>query len=78
MDDFLVFGSSFDNFLHNHSLVLQRCEDTNLVLNLKKCHFMVQSSIVLGHRVSSEGTEFDCANIISIEKLPPPKNIEGI
>ena len=33
MDDFSVFRSSFDNCLHNLSLVLQRCQDTNLVLN---------------------------------------------
>ena len=33
MDDFSVFGSSFDNCLANLSLVLQRCVDTNLVLN---------------------------------------------
>ncbi|MCQ7416395.1 reverse transcriptase family protein, partial [Salmonella enterica] len=33
MDDFSVFGSSFDACLHNLSLVLQRCQETNLVLN---------------------------------------------
>jgi len=26
MDDFLVFGPSFDTCLHNLNLVLQRCE----------------------------------------------------
>ncbi|XP_031266005.1 uncharacterized protein LOC116124425, partial [Pistacia vera] len=48
MDDFSVFGSSFDNCLTNLSLVLQRCKETNLVLNWEKCHFMVQEGIVLG------------------------------
>lgn len=33
MDDFSVFGSSFDICLNNLALVLQRCEETNLVLN---------------------------------------------
>ena len=33
MDDFLVFGTSFDHCLHNLARVLQRCEDKNLVLN---------------------------------------------
>ena len=33
MDDFLVFGDSFDECLDHLELVLQRCEDTNLVLN---------------------------------------------
>ena len=41
MDDFLVFGTSFDHCLHNLALVLQRCEDKNLVLNWEKCHIMV-------------------------------------
>lgn len=35
MDDFSTFGYSFDNFLSNMSLVLQRCKETNLVLNWK-------------------------------------------
>ena len=33
MDDFLVFGTSFDHCLHNWARVLQRCEKKNLVLN---------------------------------------------
>ena len=33
MDDFSIFGSSFDHCLNNLDLVLQRCEETNLVLN---------------------------------------------
>ena len=33
MDDFSVFGTSFDHCLHNLSRVLQRCEEKNLVLN---------------------------------------------
>ena len=41
MDGFSMFGSSYDNYHHNLSLVLQRCQDTNLVLNWGKCHFMV-------------------------------------
>ena len=33
MDDFSVFGYSFDECLSNLVLVLQRCKETNLVLN---------------------------------------------
>ena len=33
MDDFSVYGSSFDDCLSNLDRVLQRCEETNLVLN---------------------------------------------
>ena len=40
IDDFSVYGKSFDDCLSNLDRVLQRCEQTNLVLNWEKCHFM--------------------------------------
>ena len=33
MDDFLVYGNSFDGCLENLEQVLACCEETNLVLN---------------------------------------------
>ena len=78
MDDFLVMGNSFDNCLKNLRAVLARCEETNLVLNWEKCHFMVQEGIVLGHRISARGIEVDKAKIEAIEKLPPPSSVKGI
>ena len=59
MDDFSVIGSTFDDCLHNLTLVPKRCMETNLVLNWEKCHFMVREGIVLGHRVSGRGIEVD-------------------
>ena len=58
--------------------MLARCEETNLVLNWEKCHFMVQEGIVLGHRISARGIEVDRAKIEAIEKLPPPSSVKGI
>ncbi|GJW93708.1 hypothetical protein Tco_0173380 [Tanacetum coccineum] len=37
MDDFSVFGDSFSSCLSHLDKMLQRCEDTNLVLNWEKC-----------------------------------------
>ena len=78
MDDFSVMGNSFDNCLENLRSVLARCEETNLVLNWEKCHFMVQEGIVLRHRISARGIEVDRAKIEAIEKLPPPSSVKGI
>ena len=78
MDDFSVYGSSFDACLDNLSKVLQRCKETNLVLNWEKCHFMVTKGVVLGHIVSENGIEVDKAKIEVIEKLPPPTTVKGI
>ena len=55
MDDFSVYGSSFEDCLRNLEIVLQRCQDKNLALNWAKCHFMVTEGIVLGHRISATG-----------------------
>ena len=33
MDDFTVYGSSFEQCLHNMGTILQRCKDKNLALN---------------------------------------------
>jgi len=60
------------------NLVLQRCEDTNLVLNWKKCRFMVKEGIVLGHCISKKGIEVDYAKIKTFEKLPPPTNVRDV
>ena len=47
IDDFTVYGSSFEQCLNNLETVLQRCKDKQLALNWEKCHFMVTEGIVL-------------------------------
>ena len=63
MDDFTVYGSSFEQCLHNLGTILQRCQDKNLTLNWEKCHFMVAEGIVLGHMISAIGLEVDQAKV---------------
>ncbi|XP_041999863.1 uncharacterized protein LOC121749354 [Salvia splendens] len=57
MDDFTVYGDTFDQGLHSLNRVLERCRRKDLVLNFENCHFMVTEGIVLGHIVSSRGIE---------------------
>ncbi|KAL4329403.1 hypothetical protein AHAS_Ahas13G0296600 [Arachis hypogaea] len=78
MDDFSVFGDNFNTCLKHLTLVLKRCQETNLVLNWEKCHFMVPEGIVLGHKVSRKGIEVDKAKVVIIEKLPPPTNVKSV
>ena len=52
MDDFSIYGKTFDDCLENLDKVLQRCEEKHLVFNWEKCHFMVREGIVFGHLVS--------------------------
>ncbi|GJT85187.1 reverse transcriptase domain-containing protein [Tanacetum coccineum] len=78
MDDFLVFGDSFASCLSNLDKMLKRCEDTNLVLNWEKCHFMCKEGIVLGHKISKSGIEVDRAKVDVIAKLPHPTIVKGV
>ena len=55
MDDFTVYGSSFEHCLQNLGTILHRCQDKNLALNWEKCHFMVTEGIVLGHEFLQQG-----------------------
>nr|GEU59077.1 reverse transcriptase domain-containing protein [Tanacetum cinerariifolium] len=78
MDDFLVFGYSFSSCVSHLDTMLQRCEDTNLVLNWEKCHFMVKEGIVLGHKISKNGLEVDHSKVDVIAKLPYPTTGKGV
>ena len=75
MDDFSVYGDSFSLCLDGLSRVLDRCVNTNLVLNFEKCHFMVKQWIVLGHVVSNNGISVDPAKVNVISSLPYPSSV---
>ena len=78
IDDFTVYGSSFEHCLQNLGAVLHMCQDKNLALNWEKCHFMVTEGIVLGHRISAAGLEVDQARVSIIKTLLPPTTVKGI
>nr|GEV66729.1 reverse transcriptase domain-containing protein [Tanacetum cinerariifolium] len=75
MDDFSVFGNSFQGCLSHLERMLKRCEDTNLCLNWENMHFMVKEGIILGHKISKQGIEVDKAKVDVITKLPHPTTV---
>nr|GEV55586.1 reverse transcriptase domain-containing protein [Tanacetum cinerariifolium] len=77
MDDFSIFGNSFETCLSHLDKMLKRCEDTNLCL-WEKSHFTVKEDIVLGHKISKNGIEVDRAKVDVIAKLPHPATVKGI
>nr|GEZ48616.1 reverse transcriptase domain-containing protein [Tanacetum cinerariifolium] len=77
MDDFSVFGNSFENCLSRLDKMLQRCEDTNFYLNWEKSHFMVKEGIILDHKISKNVIEVDITKVNVIAKLPHPTTVKG-
>jgi len=78
IDDFSIFGSSFDACLANLSIVLKRYKEVNLVLSWEKSHFMVQERIVSDHKVSKKGIEVDKAKVDLIANLPVPSSVKQV
>nr|GEY05800.1 hypothetical protein [Tanacetum cinerariifolium] len=71
MDDFSIFGNSFETCLSHLDKILKRCEDTNLCLNWEKGHFMVKEGIVLGQKISKNGIEIARPMTRLLEKDTP-------
>nr|GEV96218.1 DNA-directed DNA polymerase [Tanacetum cinerariifolium] len=78
MDDVSIFEDSFSSCLSHLDTMLQRCENTNLVLNCEKCHFMVKEGIVLGHKISKNRLEVDHSKVYVIAKMPYPTTVKGV
>nr|GEZ91849.1 hypothetical protein [Tanacetum cinerariifolium] len=76
MDDFSIFGQSFESCLGQLECVLKRCIETNLVLSWEKSHFMVRDGIVLGHVVFEKRFEADRAKVQIISTLPSPLTLK--
>nr|GEW75974.1 reverse transcriptase domain-containing protein [Tanacetum cinerariifolium] len=77
MDDFLIFGNSFQICFSHLEKMLKRCEDTNLCLNWEKSHFMVKKGIVFGYKISKGGIEVDKDKVDVITKLPHPTTVKA-
>ena len=55
MDDFSVFGDSFQEALENLEKVLLHCQEAHLALSEKKSRLVCKEGVVLGHLISDKG-----------------------
>jgi hypothetical protein len=72
-DDWTIY-----NLLKDHiqwlRMMLERCRQIHLSLNIKKCIFATPIGILLGHIVCKDGIKVDMAKIKVILDLKPPVN----
>ena len=76
-DDWTVFGLLKKN-VGALRLMLAKCRQHQISLNLKKCIFCVPFGILLGHIVSRQGLMVDPAKIAIIVNLPPPNSVKQL
>ena len=76
-DDWTIY-----NMLKDHikwlRLMLERCRQIQLSLNIKKCIFATPIGILLGHVVCKEGIKVDIAKNKVIIDFKPPTNPKQI
>ena len=72
MEDFTVYGDTFQEALDKLEKVLVRCQETNLSLIHEKIHMLRTKGIVLGHHMSPIGIQVDLTKIKVICDLPVP------
>jgi hypothetical protein len=56
-------------------LMLERCRQCQISLNIQKCIFGTPFGISLGHIVCKHGLLVDLAKIVVIVNLPPPTSV---
>ena len=76
-DDWIVFGL-LTKHVEALRLMLVKCKQHQISLNLKKCIFCVPFGILFGHIVCKQGLMVDHAKIAIIVNLPPPHSIKQL
>jgi hypothetical protein len=77
LDDWNVF-SLLKNHIEVLILMLDRCRQCHISLNLKKCIFCVPFGILLGHVVCKQGLLVDPSKIVVILDLQPPTSVRQL
>ena len=78
IDAIIVFGSTFEDTLHNLEQVFKKLEEAGLKLKAKKCNLFKKEVLFLGYRVSGDGIQTDPQKITAIENWPTPLNVTEV
>ena len=78
IDDILVTGKTRHDHLKHLKEVLARLTKAGVRLKLKKCVFLRNEVIYLGHRINSDGIQPVESKVRAIHEAPAPTNIKEL
>ncbi|XP_062698443.1 uncharacterized protein K02A2.6-like [Aedes albopictus] len=78
LDDVLIAGRTLKECKNNLYLVLQRLQDANVKVNLKKCKLFVQSLPYLGHLITDEGILPSPEKLLTVQEAKVPKDVSEL
>jgi hypothetical protein len=76
-DDWTIF-SLLKNHIECLRLMLEKCRQCQISLNLKKCIFFSPFGVLVGHIVCKHGLLVDPSKIAIIVDIPPPTSIKQL
>ena len=65
VDDFTPYGCDFQEALSNLGKLLNKCIEINLSLSPKKCEFLMNAGIVLGHLIPRKDCRWTKIKLLS-------------
>jgi hypothetical protein len=77
LDDWTIY-SLLKNYVEVLRLMLERCRQCQISLNINKCIFGTPFGILLGHIVCKQGLLVDMEKITFIVNLPAPKKVRQL
>ena len=75
LDDIVIFAETLEEHHGKLDSVLQRLQESGLKLNAKKCHFLKEKTLLLGHLVCQDGVSTDPEKIKALKigsSITPP------
>jgi transposase InsO family protein len=74
MDDIIVFGTTFEEYLANLEKVLQRLHEHGITVNPDKCNLGVREVKFVGHTFDENGKSFDRSKLQEVVDFHLPAN----
>ena len=78
IDNIVIFSKSFDDHLNHLDQVFKMVAETGITLATTKCHFIYQSLLLLGQKVSHLGLSTHMEKVSAILNLDVPKNTHDL
>ena len=78
IDDILVTGKTRNKHLEHLKEVLVRLDKAGIRLKLKKCVFLQNQVIYLGHRINKDGIQPIEGKVRAIQEAPAPTNVKEL
>lgn len=78
LDDIVIFASTLEEHHRKLESVLQRLGESGLKLNAKKCHFLKDRTVLLGHVVSQDDVSTDPEKVEAVEAWPVPHDVSSL